>query len=61
MKVAIELLVRKHMGIVCSIKTKGFCKTLFINIKAGQLGPLGCDLPTPGLNHKDMEFKDKHN
>lgn len=49
------------MGIVCSIKTKGFCKTLFINIKAGQLGPLGCDLPTPGLNHKDMEFKDKHN
>lgn len=61
MKVATELLVHKQMGIVCSIKTEGFCETLFINIKSGQLGPLGHDLPTPGLNHKDMEFKGKHN
>lgn len=54
MKAATEL--HKRLDMVCSIKTKSFCKTLFT--KTGQIWPTGHNLPTPGLSHRDMEFKD---
>lgn len=47
------------MGMVCAMKTKCISKTLFT--RTGQMWSTGHRLPTPGLNHKDTEFKDKHN